>query len=124
MERIERAILLVRDEKVILDQDLAELYGVETRVLVQAVKRNIDRFPADFMFQLNDEEFSDLKSQIVRSSWGGRRTAPYAFTEQGVAMLSSVLRSPQAVQVNIEIMRAFVRLRSMLESNADLARVS
>ena len=122
MERIERAILLVRDEKVILDQDLAELYGVETRVLVQAVKRNIDRFPADFMFQLNDEEFSDLKSQIVRSSWGGRRTAPYAFTEQGVAMLSSVLRSPQAVQVNIEIMRAFVRLRSMLESNTELAR--
>ena len=104
-----------------LDQDLAELYGVETRVLVQAVKRNIDRFPVDFMFQLSDEEFSNLRSQIVSSSWGGRRTAPYAFTEQGVAMLSSVLHSPTAVQVNIEIMRAFVRLRRMLEKHADLA---
>ncbi len=119
--RIERAILLIRSEKVMLDQDLAELYGVETRVLVQAVKRNIDRFPVDFMFQLSDEEFSNLRSQIVSSSWGGRRTAPYAFTEQGVAMLSSVLHSPTAVQVNIEIMRAFVRLRRMLEKHADLA---
>jgi hypothetical protein len=121
MARIERAILLVRSEKVMLDQDLAELYGVETRVLVQAVKRNIDRFPVDFMFQLSEEEFSNLRSQIVSSSWGGRRTAPYAFTEQGVAMLSSVLHSPTAVQVNIEIMRAFVRLRRMLENHADLA---
>lgn len=120
-EQIESAILLVRNEKVMLDQDLAELYGVETRVLVQAVKRNIDRFPLDFMFQLSEEEFSSLRSQIVRSSWGGRRTAPYAFTEQGVAMLSSVLHSPTAVQVNIEIMRAFVRLRRMLEKHADLA---
>ena len=120
--RIERAILMVRGEKVLLDQDLAELYGVETKVLVQAMKRNIDRFPEDFMFQLSAEEFSDLKSQIVTSSWGGRRTAPYAFTEQGVAMLSSVLRSPRAVQVNVEIMRTFVRLRRMLESHADLAR--
>ena len=119
--RIERAILLVRNEKVMLDQDLAELYGVETRVLVQAMKRNIDRFPSDFMFQLSEEEFSNLRSQIVSSSWGGRRTAPYAFTEQGVAMLSSVLHSPTAVQVNIEIMRAFVRLRRMLEKHADLA---
>jgi len=120
--RIERAILMIRGEKVLLDQDLAELYGVETKVLVQATKRNIDRFPGDFMFQLSAEEFSDLKSQIVTSSWGGRRTAPYAFTEQGVAMLSSVLRSPRAVQVNVEIMRTFVRLRRMLESHADLAR--
>ncbi|MCK4504728.1 MAG: ORF6N domain-containing protein [Candidatus Aegiribacteria sp.] len=120
--RIERSILLIRGEKVILDQDLAELYSVETRILVQAVKRNINRFPADFMFQLSDDEFSDLKSQIVMSSWGGRRTAPYAFTEHGVAMLSSVLRSPSAVQVNIEIMRAFVRLRRMLESHTELAR--
>ena len=104
-----------------LDQDLAELYSVETRVLVQAVKRNIDRFPVDFMFQLSEEEFSNLRSQIVSSSWGGRRTAPYAFTEQGVAMLSSVLHSPTAVQVNIEIMRAFVRLRRMLEKHTDLA---
>ncbi|RKZ07847.1 ORF6N domain-containing protein [Candidatus Fermentibacteria bacterium] len=119
--RIERAILLVRNEKIILDQDLAELYGIETRVLVQAMKRNIDRFPLDFMFQLSEEEFSNLRSQIVRSSWGGRRTAPYVFTEQGVAMLSSVLHSPTAVQVNIEIMRAFVRLRRMLEKHADLA---
>lgn len=119
--RIERAILLVRGEKVILDQDLADLYEVETRVLVQAVKRNIDRFPPDFMFQLSQEEFSDLKSQIVTSSWGGRRTAPYAFTEQGVAMLSGVLRSPRAVQVNVEIMRAFVRLRRILASHAELA---
>ena len=119
--RIERAILLIRSEKVMLDQDLAELYGVETRVLVQAVKRNIDRFPVDFMFQLSEEEFSNLRSQIVSSSWGGRRTAPYAFTEQGVAMLSSVLHSSTAVQVNIEIMRAFVRLRRMLEKHADLA---
>ena len=88
--RIESALLFVRGEKVILDQDLAELYGVETRVLVQAVKRNTERFPADFMIQLTQEEFSDLRSQIVRSSWGGRRSAPYAFTEQGVAMLSSM----------------------------------
>ena len=120
--RIERAILMIRGEKVMLDQDLAELYEVETKVLVQAMKRNIDRFPEDFMFQLSAEEFSDLKSRIVTSSWGGRRTAPYAFTEQGVAMLSSVLRSPRAVQVNVEIMRTFVRLRRMLGSHADLAR--
>jgi hypothetical protein len=102
---------------------LAELYQVEPRVLVQAVKRNIARFPEDFMFQLTEEEFSNLKSQIVISSWGGlRRARPYAFTEQGVAMLSSVLRSKRAIQVNIEIMRAFVRLRRMLASHADLAR--
>lgn len=105
-----------------LDRDLAAMYGVETKVLVQAVKRNIDRFPRDFMFQLNGDEFKNLRSQIMTSSWGGRRTAPYAFTEQGVAMLSSVLRSKRAVQVNIEIMRAFVRLRRMLESHAELAR--
>jgi len=106
-----------------LSTDLAELYGVEPRALVQAVKRNIERFPEDFMFQLNEEEFSDLKSQFVTSSWGGiRRAAPYAFTEQGVAMLSSVLRSKRAVQVNVEIMRAFVRLRQMLATHEDLAR--
>lgn len=120
-ERIERSILLIRGEKVILDQDIAELYGVETRVLVQAVKRNIDRFSSDFMFQLNDDEFENLRSQIVMTSWGGRRTAPYAFTEQGISMLSSVLRSPQAIRVNIEIMRAFVRLRRMLQTHAELA---
>jgi hypothetical protein len=123
VERIERSILLIRGHKVMLSTDLAELYGVEPRILVQAVKRNINRFPGDFMFQLSKEEFSNLKSQIVISSWGGlRRAAPYAFTEQGVAMLSSVLRSKRAIQVNIEIMRAFVRLRRMLASHADLAR--
>ena len=122
-ERIERSILLIRGQKVMLSADLAELYQVEPRVLVQAVKRNIARFPGDFMFQLTEEEFSNLKSQIVISSWGGlRRARPYAFTEQGVAMLSSVLRSKRAIQVNIEIMRAFVRLRRMLASHADLAR--
>jgi hypothetical protein len=126
VERIERRIFLIRGHKVMLSNDLAELYEVEPRILVQAVKRNIDRFPEDFMFQLSQEEFSILKSQIVISSWGGlRRATPYAFTEQGVqgvAMLSSVLRSKRAIQVNIEIMRAFVRLRRLLASHADLAR--
>lgn len=105
-----------------LSTHLAELYGVEPRALVQAVKRNADRFPPDFMFQLVPEEVANLKSQIVISSWGGIRAAPYAFTEQGVAMLSGVLRSPRAVRVNIEIMRAFVHLRQLLASNAELAR--
>ena len=105
-----------------LSMPLAELYEVEPRALVQAVKRNIERFPADFMFQLDPEEFANLKSQIVISSWGGIRAAPYAFTEQGVSMLSSVLRSDRAIQVNIEIMRAFVRLRQILASNAELSR--
>jgi len=123
VEWIERRIFLIRGHKVMLSNDLAELYEVEPRILVQAVKRNIDRFPEDFMFQLSQEEFSILKSQIVISSWGGlRRATPYAFTEQGVAMLSSVLRSKRAIQVNIEIMRAFVRLRRLLASHADLAR--
>jgi len=122
-ETIERKIYMIRDEKVMLSTDLADLYSVEPRVLVQAVKRNIDRFPEDFMFQLSNEEFKNLKSQIVISSWGGpRRANPYAFTEQGVAMLSSVLNSKRAVRVNVEIMRAFVRLRQMLASNAELAR--
>ncbi len=123
LERIETHIFLIRGQKVLLSPHLAELYGVEPRVLVQAVKRNIERFPKDFMFQLSDEECANLKSQFVISSWGGsRRAAPYAFTEQGVAMLSSVLRSKRAVQVNIEIMRAFVRLRRMLASNEELSR--
>jgi hypothetical protein len=123
VERIERSILLIRGQKVMLDNDLASLYGVETGMLVRAVKRNLDRFPADFAFQLSAEEFENLRCQFgISSSWGGRRHAPYAFTEQGVAMLSSVLRSPRAVAVNIEIMRAFVRLRQMLLSHADLAR--
>lgn len=107
-----------------LDEDLAGLYGVQTRELVQAVKRNAVRFPGDFMFRLSSQELVNLRSQIVISSQvhGGRRGAPLAFTEQGVAMLSSVLRSPRAVMVNIEIMRAFVRLRRLLLENADLAR--
>ena len=124
LERIERAILLVRGQKVMLDTDLAVLYGVTVGRLNEAVKRNIDRFPGDFMFQLTRAEFADLKSQIAISSsrWGGRRHPPYAFTEQGVAMLSSVLKSRRAVRVNIAIMRAFVRLRQVLATNAELAR--
>lgn len=125
-KRIENSILFIRGEKVILDEDLAFLYRVSTKVLIQAVKRNKERFPPDFMFQLNKEEFASLRSQFVtskpKSGRGGRRYPPYAFTEEGVAMLSSVLNSPRAVKVNMEIMRAFVRLRKMLTSNADLAR--
>ncbi|MDX9714144.1 MAG: ORF6N domain-containing protein [Dissulfurispiraceae bacterium] len=122
-EVIEKKILLIREEKVMLDADLAELYGVETKMLVRAVKRNAERFPADFMIQLDMNEFDNLRFQFGTSSrWGGRRYLPYAFTEQGVAMLSSVLNSKRAVQVNIEIMRAFVKLRQMLSSNAELAR--
>jgi len=122
-DQIERSILLLRDRKVMLDADLASLYEVETKVLVQAVKRNQDRFPDDFMFQLTKEEFDVLRSHTVTSSgWGGRRYPPYAFTEQGVAMLSSVLRSKRAVQVNIQIMRAFVRLRGILAEHEDLKR--
>jgi len=123
IERIDRAILVIRGEKVMLDADLAALYEVETKRLVEAVKRNRDRFPADFMFQLTKQEFDHLRSQFATSSsWGGRRYPPYAFTEQGVAMLSSVLRSKRAVQVNVEIMRIFVRLRQMLSTHKDLAR--
>lgn len=119
---IEQHILLLRGEKVILDADLASLYEVETRVLVQAVRRNTERFPRDFMFQLTPKEYNNLRSQFVISSWGGRRYPPYAFTEHGVAMLSSVLRSQRAIRVNIEIMRAFVRLRQLLASNKQLER--
>ena len=123
IERIERAIVVLRKHRVMLDADLSVLYQVETKALVRAVKRNRARFPADFMFQLTDEELEILRRQFGTSSgWGGRRHLPYAFTEQGVAMLSSVLRSFRAVQVNIEIMRAFVRIRQMLQSNAALAR--
>ena len=121
-KRIERAILVLRGEKVLLDVDIALLYGVETRALVQAMKRNRNRFPSDFMFQLTAEEIENLRSQSVISSWGGRRYRPYAFTEQGVAMLSSVLRSERAVRVNIEIMRAFVRLRQVMSTQGDLIR--
>ncbi|PYK50671.1 MAG: DNA-binding protein [Verrucomicrobia bacterium] len=122
-EDIAQLVFFIRGEKVMLAQHLAELYGVPVRVLNQAVKRNIKRFPADFMFQLTKEEFKHLKSQIVISSWGGlRRALPYAFTEQGVAMLSSVLRSARAVEVNIAIMRTFVQLRQLMDTNRDLAR--
>ncbi len=124
-ERIERSILLIRGHKVMLDSDLAELYGVTTFNLNKAVRRNIDRFPQDFMFQLTVDEARVLRFQIGMSKprgRGGRRYLPYVFTEQGVAMLSSVLRSKRAVQVNVEIMRTFVRLRQMLSSHADLAR--
>jgi len=122
-ERILHSIHVLRGERVLLDVDLASLYEVETRVLVQAVKRNLFRFPADFMFQLTDQEWANLKSQtVISSSWGGRRTAPYAFTELGVAMLSSVLNSERAIQANISIMRAFTQLRGMLAAHADLAR--
>lgn len=117
-------IVLLREQRAMLDSDLAELYGVETRVLVQAVKRNLDRFPSDFMFQLDSQDFAALRSQSVISKpgRGGRRTAPYAFTEQGVAMLSSVLNSPRAIAINIEIMRTFVRVRELANTQSDLAK--
>jgi len=121
-ERIEGAILLIRGEKVLLDKDLARLYGVSTSVLNKAVTRNVDRFPPDFMFRLTRREFSELKFHFGTSSRGGTRKLPRAFTEQGVAMLSGVLKSKRAVRVNVEIMRAFVKLRCMLASNDELAR--
>ncbi len=120
--RIERLIVLLRGHRVILDKDLAAIYGVTTGNLNKAVNRNIDRFPGDFMLQLAAEDLRNLKFQFGTSSWGGTRKPPRAFTEQGVAMLSSVLRSRRAVQANIEIMRVFVRLRQMLQADADLAR--
>jgi hypothetical protein len=124
VEEIEKAIYWIRDEKVMLDRDLAELYGVETKMLNRAIKRNLKRFPADFMFQLSADEASRLRHQIGTSKGGrgGRRYLPYVFTEQGVAMLSSVLNSERAVLVNIEIMRTFVKLRQMLASNTELSR--
>lgn len=120
-ERIEKRIFLLRGRKVMLSSDLADLYGVEPRALVQAVKRNLERFPDDFTFQLENQEVRILKSQSVISSWGGLRSNPYAFTELGIAMLSSILRSRQAILVNIEIMRAFVHLREMMATHKDLA---
>lgn len=123
VERIATRIYLIRNEKVMLDSDLAELYGVETGALVRAVKRNSNRFPEDFTFQLTRLEFENLRCQTGTSSrWGGRRYPPYAFTEQGVAMLSSVLRSTRAAEVNVAIMRTFVRLRQLLATNRELAR--
>lgn len=113
-------IYLIRGQKVMLDRDLAEMYGVETKVLNQNIKRNRDRFPKDFMFQLTETEWNNLKSQFVTSSWGGIRKMPYVFTEQGVAMLSSVLNSPIAIQVNIQIIRIFTKMRQQLMSNQDI----
>jgi len=119
-EIITSKIYLIRDKKVMLDEDLAELYDVETRRLNEQVKRNIDRFPEDFMFQLTKEEFDILVFQIGRSSWGGRRRPPYAFTEQGVAMLSGVLNSGRAIKVNIQIMRVFTKVREILMDNMSI----
>src|SRR6476646_2079731 len=123
-ENLARFVFFIRSEKVMLDSDLARLYGVEARALNQAVARNRKRFPADFMFQLTRGDYESLRSQIVTSKKGrgGRRFRPYAFTEQGVAMLSSVLRSTRAVEVNIAIMRTFVQLRRLMDTNRDLAR--
>ncbi len=124
IEVVTQRIFFIRGQKVMLDADLAELYEIPVKVLLQAVKRNSKRFPADFMFQLNKSELESLRSQFVTSKIegrGGRRYLPYAFTEHGVAMLSSVLRSPRAVQMNILIVRAFIRIREILASNKDLA---
>lgn len=123
-ERIERSILVLRHRKVMLDSDLAGLYGVETRVLIQAIRRNQDRFPEDFMFQLTQKELNALRSQSVISNVGrgGRRYRPYVFTEEGVAMLSTVLRSSQAIHVSIAIMQAFVKLRELLSTQKDLVK--
>ena len=123
MERIERAILLIRGEKVMLDSDLAEIYDVETKALNRAVKRNQSRFPSDFMFQLTTEEAANLRYQFgTSSSYGGRRYLPYAFTEHGALMLANVLNSERAAQTSVLVVRAFVKLRQMLSSNAELAR--
>ena len=120
-EVIERKIFMIRGHKVMLDRDLAELYGVTTAQLTRQVRRNIDRFPGDFMFKLTKGELADLICQFGTSSWGGTRKLPYAFTEQGVAMLSGILRSKRAVYVNIAIMRAFVKLKQILSMNKELA---
>lgn len=121
-EAVVSKILTIKGKRVILDRDLAQLYGVLTKNLNKAVKRNIERFPEDFMFQLTKEEVESLRFQIGTSKRGGRRYFPYVFTQEGVAMLSGVLNSPRAVQVNIQIMRAFVRLRRMILTNVDLKR--
>jgi chromosome condensin MukBEF ATPase and DNA-binding subunit MukB len=119
---VQNHIYIIRGQKVMLSFDLANLYSIEPRMLIQSVKRNLERFPSDFMFQLENQEVINLKSQIVISSWGGSRALPYAFTEQGIAMLSSVLNSSRAIKVNIEIMRAFVGLRRLFESNKELSK--
>lgn len=121
-ENLAKLVSMVRGEKVLLDSDLADLYGVTTKALNQAVKRNLERFPADFMFQLSSDEWANMRSQTVTASRRNVTALPYAFTEQGVAMLSSVLRSQRAVEVNIAIMRTFVQLRRLMDSNRELAR--
>jgi len=122
LQSIERRIYIIRGHKVMLDADLGDLYQVPTKLVNLAVRRNLDRFPEDFMFRLTQEESEDLRLQNATSSWGGRRYSPFAFTEHGVAMLSSVLRSRRAVQMNILIIRAFIKLREMLGTNKNLAR--
>ena len=121
IEQIKKSILEIRGKKVILDMDLAKIYEVETRVLKQAVRRNIERFPYDFMFELTENDLQNLTSQIVISSWGGQRHKPFAFTEQGIAMLSSVLKSKKAIQMNIAIMRAFVMMRKFALTYQELS---
>lgn len=121
-ERIENKIYLIRGNKVILDSDLADLYGVSTKQLTRQVRRNIRRFPGDFLIQLTREELGNLRCQFGTSSWGGTRYRPLAFTEQGIAMLSGVLHSRRAIEVNIAIMRAFVKLRELMMTHKDLAR--
>ncbi len=121
-ENIVNQIYFIRGEKIMLDADLAVLYGIETKVLKQSIKRNSKRFPLDFMFELTKKEFENLRSQFVTSSWGGTRYLPMAFTEQGVAMLSGILNSERAIQVNIAIMRTFVQIRRLMDTNKELAK--
>ncbi len=121
-ERIERAILLIRGQKIMLDADLAAIYGVTTKRLNEQFKRNRQRFPMDFAFQLTSEEFDNLRSQFATSSWGGRRYPPVAFTEHGAVMLAAVLNSPRAITTSVEIVRAFIRLRELLATHRDLSR--
>jgi len=122
VEQIESHIFFIRGQKVMLDANLAELYEVDTRRLNEQVRRNIERFPEDFMFQLTAEEFANLKSQFATSSWGGRRKLPFVFTEHGAIMAASVLNSKRAIEASVQVVRAFVRLRQMLASNAELSR--
>ena len=121
-EIIENKIIIIRGQKIMFDRDLAQLYEVETKVLNQAVKRNLERFPENFMFQLTKEEFQNLKSQFVTSSWGGQRYLPYAFTEHGVAMLSSVLNSKKAIAVNVQIIQTFIKIKEFVLSHNDLSQ--
>lgn len=123
IERIENKILLIRGHKVLLDADLAELFQVETKALNQAVKRNAKRFPPDFMIQLNDKEFLDLRSQFVTAKWSKRRTLPYAFTEHGAIMLATVLNSQRAIDLSVYIVKAFIEMRKMLQSNKQLSKL-